>query len=321
MKKLLKKEGLRQFFNGLTRKYKIIAPVKKKDIHVFEKVSSFDEIDLNFINTAYPVKSFFLPVYQELFSFNGGKINVKTDNSKKVVFGIRPCDVNALLVIDRIFLDEYEDPYYKARRNNTIIIALSCTETGENCFCESFGTNKLTKGFDLLLTKTKQGYVVETGSEKGKQLVNSKFFSNTNIEPKIELKFKKQITENDLNKLKQNFENPIWEEEAKKCLSCTACTSTCPTCPCFFVRDETNLDLKSGHKYRYWASCQLKNFSKVAGDAFFRKERSKRLKHRIFHQLVYYKDKFNSQMCVGCGRCFTNCPTKIDMVEILGKIK
>lgn len=338
MRKLLKKERLKQFFEDLTQSYEVIAPVKKKSIHSFEVVESYDEIDLNYINTAYSAKKFFLPVFDEMFSYEGQKIKEHIDKTKRVVFGIRPCDVHALLVIDRIYLDEHEDPYYKARRDNTLIIAINCLEAGDNCFCGSFHTHKLSHGFDLLFTEVEQGYVIETGSDKGKELVNG--FSDTDIVPKIELKFKKQITQADVEKLKQNFENPIWEEQAKKCLSCGACTTTCPTCPCFFMLDEQDLDMQSGTRCRYWASCQLKNFTRVAGDAVFRKERSKRLKHRIFHQLVYYKEKFcddkcddwsncppdceirgEVEMCVGCGRCFTNCPTGIDMVDILKRIK
>ena len=120
MKKLLKKEGLKQFFEGLASNYEVIAPVKKKNIHVFEKVDSFADVDLNFVNTAYPAKRFFLPVYDEVFSFEDSKISVKVDDTKRVLFCVRPCDVNALLVIDKIFLDEHEDPYYKARRDNTL---------------------------------------------------------------------------------------------------------------------------------------------------------------------------------------------------------
>lgn len=318
MRKLLQKEGLKQFFDGLTKDYEVIAPIKKKSIHLFEKVDSFEEIDLNFINTAYSAKRFLLPVIEEMFTFKGNKIDYQVDNTKRVIFGIRPCDVNALGVIDRIYLDEHEDAYYKARRENTIIISIECLEAGPNCFCGSFGTNKLEKGYDLLLTETEQGYAIKVGSEKGASLVKN--LPDTELEPEIELKFEKEITPEMLNKLKSNFDNPIWEKEAENCLSCGACTTTCPTCACFFVRDETNLDLKSGKRYRCWASCQLKNFTKVAGNNVFREERSKRLKHRIFHQLIYYEDKFGAQMCVGCGRCFTNCPTEIDMVKILEKL-
>ncbi len=321
MGKLLKKEGLKSFIDSLLARYEVIAPIKKQDIHIFSRVSSFSQLDLDFINTAYPPKEFFLPAHDNMFSFNNQKIKPIIDDTKRVIIGIRPCDVNSLLVIDRIFLDEHEDPYYKARRDNTILIALNCAKAGPDCFCGSFGTHKLTAGFDLLLTEVENGYVAEIGSAKGEALINSRLFTDTDIKPTIKPTFKKEITDTMLAKLRDSFDNPLWEQEAKNCLSCTACTTTCPTCPCFFIKDETNLDLKGGFRYRCSASCQLKSFTRVAGNAVFRKERSSRLRHRIFHQLIYYKDKFSNQMCVGCGRCYTNCPTKIDMIDILGRLK
>jgi sulfhydrogenase subunit beta (sulfur reductase) len=323
MGKILKKEGLKSFVDGLLAKYEVIAPIKKQDINIFSRITSFDQMNLDFINTAYPAKELFLPAHENLFLFRSDnqKIKPTIDTTKRVLFGIRPCDVNSLLVIDRIFLDEHGDPYYKSRRDNTILIALNCAKAGDNCFCGSFNTNKLTTGFDLLLTETSKGHLAEIGSPRGEALINTSLFTDTDLKPDTRLTFRKEITDAMLTKLRNSFDNPIWAETAKNCLSCTACTVTCPTCPCFFIKDETNLDLKGGNRYRCSASCQLKSFTKVAGNTVFRKERGSRLKHRIFHQLIYYKDKFSSQMCVGCGRCYTNCPTKIDMVEISGRLK
>ncbi|MFH1399164.1 MAG: 4Fe-4S dicluster domain-containing protein [Candidatus Woesearchaeota archaeon] len=318
MSKFLKKEDLPKFFAGLLKGYKVIAPVKKRTMHTYEIVDSFDQVDLDFVNTAYPIKRFFLPPKETLFEFAKGGVKAKLPDTKQLIFGVRPCDVNALKVIDRIFLDEHEDPYYKARRDNTVIIALNCCEAGPNCFGGSFGSCELKDGYDLLLTEIGAGFVVEVGSKVGEAL--AKDLENTNIKPGCKLTHEKEITQEMLDKLRASFTSQIWDDEAKKCLSCTACTATCPTCPCFFVRDECYLDLESGCRYRHTASCQLRSFTKVAGAAVFRKEYGAMFKHRIFHQLQYYKDKFACQMCVGCGRCFTNCPTKIDMIKILEKL-
>ncbi len=317
--KLLKKEALPEFFSKLTKKYEIIAPVKVKSIHRYEIVDSFDQIDLDFINTAYPAKTFFLPNYEKLFSYKNNKIKAPLTDTKRIIFGIRPCDVNALLTMDRIFVEDYVDPYYQKRRENTILIVLNCLKTGDDCFCGSFKTNELKEGFDLLLTETDQGYVIKTGSETGINLVKN--LPNTSLDPKPNLEFKKSGNPKDIINLKNNFENEIWEKEAKNCLSCGACTITCPTCGCFFVEDVPELDSNCGERCRHWASCQLKNFTKVAGNHVFREARASRLKHRIYHQLVYYREKFNKQMCVGCGRCTTNCPTGIDMCKIIENLR
>ncbi|MBW2971071.1 4Fe-4S dicluster domain-containing protein [Candidatus Woesearchaeota archaeon] len=321
MKKLLKKEDLGRFFRQLSSTNEMIAPVKNKSIHNFEIAVSFEQVDLDFHNTAYPPKRFFLPKEQELFSYQANKIKENIDTKPRALFCVRPCDVHALLALDRIFLDEHQDPYYKSRRDNTLIIVLRCTEAGENCFCGSFDTHDLDTGYDLLLTPVAEGYVVDIGTKAGEKLTYSPIFKDTIIEPKIQLFFKKKLEDSKITSLRSYFDAEVWLQESKKCLSCGACTITCPTCGCFFVRDEPKVDLKRGVRYRYCASCQLKNFTRVAGDIYFRESRDRRLKHRIFHQLVYYKEKFDKQMCVGCGRCTTNCPTSIDMVKIVNELK
>ncbi|MBS1266162.1 MAG: Sulfhydrogenase 2 subunit beta [Candidatus Woesearchaeota archaeon] len=179
--KILKKEDLAEFFNKLSKKYQMIAPVKVRDIHRYEIIDLFDQVDLNFINTAYPAKSFFFP--NELFSYKNNKIKTQILETKRIIFGIRPCDVNALLAMDKIFIGDYIDPHYKKCRENTLLIVMNCTEAGKNCFCGDFGTNKLEKGFDLKLTEQDDNYIIEIGSEKGEKLVQN--LKNTDKKPEF----------------------------------------------------------------------------------------------------------------------------------------
>ena len=65
----------------------------------------------------------------------------------------------------------------------------------------------------------------------------------------------------------------------------------------------------------------LPEFTRVAGDHVFRKDREGRFKHRIYHQLDYYKDKYGEFLCTGCGRCIEGCPTRIDFVPIINEMK
>jgi NAD-dependent dihydropyrimidine dehydrogenase PreA subunit len=327
---VIPKEYLREFIQKLLHSHEIIAPVKRDEIHIFERIKNFEEIDLNFINTIFPPKKYFLPHLENIFDYKGNRTRVSYDETPRIIFGIRPCDVNCLSRYDKVFLnEEFLDPYYFKRKENTLILSLNCSQAGENCFCTSLGTDKLNQGmFDLLFTEEEgENYLVEVGSKKGAKLINKnkKLFSPTDEKPKIKLTCKKKITEENLNKLNdpKNFNSKVWEEYAEKCLSCCSCTITCPTCTCFGLRDIINLDLESGSRKREWQSCQLKVFTKVAGEYVFREERHKRLKHRIYHQLNYFKKKYGKNgknLCVGCGRCIENCPTNIDMTEILQKL-
>ena len=118
------------------------------------------------------------------------------------------------------------------------------------------------------------------------------------------------------------YDHPDWKKGVDICLSCSACTALCPTCYCFEIHDNVGTkNPKEGERKRSWSSCQVQEFTKVAGEHVFRKEREERFKHRIYHQLDYFKQKNGINLCVGCGRCIEACPTRIDFVEIINEMK
>jgi len=314
----LKRDELESFFDTLTKKFEVIAPVKRRGIHDFYTVNSLDEVDLNFKNTTYPPKRYFLPNSEILFKFHEDRIRTVIDSKKRLIFGIRPCDINALLVLDRIFLDEIKDPYYRARRENTILVALNCKKECENGFCISVGSNKIKDGFDLLLTEDENGFIVEVGSTIGKRLVTG--LKRTDKKPSVKIFKKRLLSDKKSEKLASSLKHNIIDKESKKCLSCCSCTISCPTCGCFDIRDIPELTLKDGTRYRRWTSCMIKAFTKVAGGFSFRDQREKRFRHFFHHKLNYFKKQHSVTMCVGCGRCISNCPAGISIYKIMKKI-
>ena len=202
-----KKKNISRLLNRLSRDCEVVAPVKKGKDFDFQPVLSGKDVDLKgYINTRFSPKEYFLPKKETLFTFEKSrKVKVKAHlpEEKRVIFGIRPCDVNALLVLDRIFTEDYEDVVYTKRRENTTLIVVNCKKTGDYCFCGSFGTNELRGGYDLLLTETGNDYFVEVGSEKGEEIIekNNDLFKWTKRSVrKPKLKFKKKV---DVKKLVQ----------------------------------------------------------------------------------------------------------------------
>lgn len=326
---LINKEDFSAFLERLKSDFEVIIPVKKNKSYFFEVMKSAKELDLDdYQNSIYPPKDFFFSQSEVLFEFKrDSKVKVKSEvkRRKRVIFGIRPCDYNGTLLLDEMFLGEYNDPFYKEKRENTIIMVLYCNKTGKYCFCGSTGDDIPKKGFDLLITDIDNKYFIKIGSEKGEKTIkdNIDLFETTlkRYERK-KLKFRKKLNIKNLQKaMMKNLNATSWKKETEKCLSCAACTITCPTCSCFDVKDVVEFDMEKGKRIRVRDSCQLIDFTEVAGGHIFREERTERLKQRIYCKLVYFKNNHDVISCTGCGRCIESCPTKIDFTEIVNKFK
>ncbi len=325
----LSKEQLIPFLNSLKKKMQVIVPVRNElGATCFSELddSAEQEIFLD-ARTDFSPKNFFLPAAEKMFRFGKSnfsyKISQLSEKKPAVIFGIRPCDTHALHALDELFIGSLgPDQYYSERRKNALLIALQCTKECDSGFCTSMGTSQAT-GHDLLFIERGSDFFVTAASERGKRLLDSKFFKQTKDaapSPRIECK-KELLTQNLEENLLQNFEHGIWKQEAEKCLSCTNCTQSCPTCYCHYKDDEFEFDSMDSTRYRMQDSCQLLRFSQVAGGNIFRKSRTGRLRQFVLHKLCYYKKRFGTHLCVGCGRCIAACPAKIDLTEIANTIQ
>jgi len=85
------------------------------------------------------------------------------------VIGPRACDLAALAIQDRVFLEsDFVDPFYKTRREQLFVVAVNCRRAAATCFCHSMACGPaVTSGPDLLLTPVGERFVVEVGSEAG----------------------------------------------------------------------------------------------------------------------------------------------------------
>ena len=124
--------------------------------------------------TILPPKKYFVPPAEELMKFStkdNEVISAEVHAHPRVIFGLHPCDINALMLMDNVFLGEYEDPYYKARRESTLIVGVSC-EPNEQCFCNAWGTDEVHWGFDIFLSDLGDEYFVSVSSVKGADLLD-----------------------------------------------------------------------------------------------------------------------------------------------------
>jgi len=255
------------------------------------------------------------------------------DIERIAVFGVRPCDLRGIEIQDRVFMENsYNDVRYVKRRENQFLIAMNCTKSHSNCFCTALGDSPhADKGFDLAMTELNgEGFVVEIGSDKGRIVldklnlvaasggqaqaalarIESAALAQTKTLPPI-----KQVEA----KLMANLEHPEWDDVASRCLSCGSCTQVCPTCFCHTQRDESNVIGTETNHTREWDSCFSIDHSYTHGDTY-RADPKYRYRQWLTHKFSTWRDQFRTKGCVGCGRCVTWCPVKIDVVDEINTI-
>jgi len=317
----LEKKRLGSLLDSMMQSYELIAPVKKELVR-FESIKDTGDIYLE-KNSYFPLKEFFFKKQEVILVYDGKRFtSPKTETPERIFFGIRKCDLNAIHHQDKVFIEDANDPFYISARKKSYLIGYHCNEApSEYCFC---GSLNLIDFFDLMIYDKHDYFLAEIGSDKGEFIVEkyNNFFTSANriiTQEEKKIKNSSRLLNADISDL---YEHPDWKKGVSICLSCSACTALCPTCYCFDFHDEISTeDPNKSLRKRDWSSCQLPQFTRVAGEHIFRKEREERFKHRIYHQLEYFKQKYGINLCVGCGRCIEGCPTKIDFVKIVNEMK
>ena len=289
-------------------------------------------IDLDYDNFILSPKLWFFPRSEVIAAGDGGALaEVPLCETPTVLFGLRPCDVAALELLDKIFLDEaYIDPYYRSRREQTTIISLACNEPGMACFCTSVGGNPAgTTGADVIVFDLGDSLLFEAASDKGEaflanheKLLTTPAANDDAAKAKLiadaEGKLRPVKTDGLAAKLSELFDAPVWEAIGERCVGCGTCTYLCPTCHCFGLYDE-----KSGanvQRIRVQDACMFPQFTLEASGHNPRETQGARVRQRVMHKFSYTVDNVGETFCVGCGRCVSQCPVNIDIREILEEV-
>jgi NAD(P)H-flavin reductase/NAD-dependent dihydropyrimidine dehydrogenase PreA subunit len=325
--KIISKEDFDKFINALISddSWSVIGVKSKMDKFVFGPIESASELRLDYDVTLLPPKKYFSPQRETLITFDlasGLSRKSQVETKPKIIIGVHPYDMVALLQMDEIFRETNSDPYYFEKRNSSIIIGVNIQKMSKWCFAPSMGCATIDCGFDLMLTDLGSRYAINIGSQKGEELL-TKFAKNVSNalardiqrvgqrkqEPmemtEQKLGFSPKLIPELLNKSYEETE--FWEKHAEKCLACGSCVLVCPTCYCFDVKDTSDLALKHGERIKTWDGCLLEDFAKVASGENFRSKRHRRYRHRLFKKGKYLFNRFGFIACVGCGRCSSNC--------------
>ncbi|MBD3157616.1 MAG: hydrogenase [Candidatus Lokiarchaeota archaeon] len=323
-----------KFLENLKDEATLYAPTKiSEQFYDFTEIDDVDDVEFHYNRTIRPPRRFFYPEEETMFRFDTDKVELYENTPREgrfVIFGVHACDVVGLRILDAEFIDEQPDPYYKMRRDNGIIIGLSCLPD-EYCFCNVRRTEFVDKGFDLFFHEVADGYLVRVGTVQGHKLLDpypelvgevtqEDIDYMEDFEEKRSSMYTLQGNWDSLRYfLEMRLDHPMYERESEKCLGCGNCTLTCPTCRCYDVKDVPSIDGKTGERIRFWDSCQFRSHGLVAGPHNFRPTKESRFKNRYQCKNAYCEE-VTTAYCVGCGRCTYFCPAEINFKRNLMEI-
>ncbi len=330
----IKAENLNRLFEILNSDMSVYLPVDRKDGKAeFEKWRE-GTVWSSALNTERSAKDFFFPQSEDLMRFKTeGKsievVDIRDENEDFVIFGVRGCDLASFDILDRVFLTEPVDSFYKNRRDHAVTVAVACTRPSETCFCTSFQIDATAPKGDVTAWREDDALYLSANTEKGEALV-SKLSEITEECDASAVETQKEKTKKILDKLPlgsvstesfgggktmQFFDSPLWTDLSEACLGCGTCTFVCPTCQCYDIKEfNTGREVI---RYRCWDSCMYSDFTKMA-HGNNRLTQLERFRQRFMHKLVYFPENNDGIFgCVGCGRCLSKCPISMNIVKVM----
>ena len=324
----ISKEEIKKTLSALMKQKTVVAPVlngKKLD---YLPVVNVEDIVFGDELPYKSPKELFFPKCEKIITFKDGEAAAEIPKEQSVLFGARPCDLEALEIMKKIFTEgKFKDPFFEERYNNTLIIGLACADKKPGCFCDERETDM---GFcdkcDLFLGIKRDGaqpeepsqpdglyevlYVSEKGREALKQYIPGlEKFENVKRKFTPAKTLSIDATEEEL------FGKIDWETAVETCQGCGMCTFICPTCHCFMFKDVDEGD--SACRYKNWDSCMFPKFTKHASGHNPRTAKQQRYRQRVAHKYLYVRENFGKVACTGCGRCVRACPAGINIRTIV----
>ena len=236
------KSKLPELLKAIAAQQELFLPVNNNGQVNFAAWFEGCNADIETLKTVKSPKDMFFPQSETLYTVKKGqhKLSVEPQtlaDQNFVAFGMKACDIQGIKVLDKVFLAEPVDTFYRARREHGTIVALACHEPEESCFCKVFGVDCAEPDADVVmwnandtlywkavtdkgtaLTEALSGVLenadaadekaVETEQENIRAIVEKLPYTNLSLEG-----WNGNVTE-------EKFNSPIWEKLYKPCLAC-----------------------------------------------------------------------------------------------------
>jgi len=166
----MKKEEWDKALEQLLLSYTIFASIENefgKDYEVIKPVN-ISRISYNRPKPATPLKSFFLPVKENVTS-------ERAPEQPRIIIGIPNCDIEGLNLLDEFYLDnEFNDIFYRKRREDTLLISSDCFGIQEHCHCLSYNIKPYsTKNADLSVIYSNGTIILRILTLRGEDFINT----------------------------------------------------------------------------------------------------------------------------------------------------
>lgn len=326
--KIIEKKKVEGFLQSLAGDYAVFIPEKDKGFVTFTEFKRNRFLPAPYTNTDVPpAKAFLFP--ESIKKYADFPFDRKwTEPGKKALFGVRPCDAQSLVLLNKAVKDNES---YREKRDNILVIVSSCNSPGSTCFCTSVNGGPFsTVGADIFMADIGDSFVIEAISGKaavylsylrdadGKDLVEKEKAASRSL---------KMLTEGincsglpeALERMDEKFKKDgTWERLGRHCTNCARCTSVCPTCHCCFVIDDISEMVcdEMGGKAKDFDPCML-NIAVSGGLKSEVPLGHQRVQRRLMDKFCRTMKTVGQPFCVGCGRCINACTENVDITDIL----
>lgn len=324
----LSKEQMNEVLSLLKEDYLIYAPkcfhgggrFSDTDCIRYGEISKMEDIVFD-KKAEYSFKEVLLPISQTLFYFTQDCVKEADAPKQGAIVFLRSCDLHSVKRLDEIYLKNgASDYYYQRLRERVIFVLMGCKTAFDSCFCVDMGTNQSSE-YDMSIDISENGYQLDCKSNQLEKLLSSYATKHLDVTPAYVTETKTRVNIPS-NLSYQIGKSNMWREYDARCINCGRCNFVCPTCTCFTMQDIFYTDNeKAGERRRVWASCMVDGYTDVAGGASYRQKNGDRMRFKVLHKVLDYKERNGYHMCVGCGRCDDICPEYISFSHCINKLE